>query len=57
MYKVNYTVFFAGTMPEEGVPDMTSLTVLDEAIINKNLKVRYQRDNIYVSFCQSMAIN
>ncbi|KAH1014697.1 hypothetical protein HUJ05_012539 [Dendroctonus ponderosae] len=37
-----------GTMPEEGVRDMTSLTVLDEAIINKNLKVRYKKDNIYV---------
>uniref|UniRef100_A0AAR5PAA7 Myosin motor domain-containing protein n=1 Tax=Dendroctonus ponderosae TaxID=77166 RepID=A0AAR5PAA7_DENPD len=36
-----------GTMPEEGVRDMTSLTVLDEAIINKNLKVRYKKDNIY----------
>ncbi|KAL1512529.1 hypothetical protein ABEB36_002110 [Hypothenemus hampei] len=36
-----------GTMPEEGVPDMTSLTVLDESIINKNLKLRYLKDNIY----------
>lgn len=37
-------------MPDEGVPDMTRLTVLDEAVINKNLKVRYKKDNIYVSF-------
>ncbi|XP_060516918.1 myosin-I heavy chain-like [Cylas formicarius] len=36
-----------GTMPKEGVPDMTHLTVLDEAVINKNLKVRYERDKIY----------
>ena len=40
----------AGSIPEGGVPDMTLLSVLDEAIINKNLKIRYDNDQIYVSF-------
>jgi myosin-15 len=34
-------------MPDDGVPDMTRLTVLDEEVINKNLKVRYEKDCIY----------
>ncbi|KAJ3648825.1 hypothetical protein Zmor_020597 [Zophobas morio] len=34
-------------MPDDGVPDMTRLTVLDEEVINKNLKVRYEKDRIY----------
>lgn len=42
--------FFSGTIPEDGVPDMTRLTVLDEEVINKNLRVRYENDRIYVSF-------
>lgn len=41
---------FSGTIPENGVPDMTRLTVLDEEVINKNLRVRYEKDRIYVSF-------
>lgn len=40
----------AGTVPEDGVPDMTRLTVLDEEVINKNLRLRYDKDRIYVSF-------
>ncbi|CAH1102828.1 unnamed protein product [Psylliodes chrysocephalus] len=36
-----------GTVPENGVPDMTCLTVLDEEVINKNLKIRYENDIIY----------
>ncbi|KAF7267243.1 hypothetical protein GWI33_019512 [Rhynchophorus ferrugineus] len=36
-----------GMVPDDGVPDMTRLTVLDEAVINKNLKVRYKNDKIY----------
>lgn len=39
-----------GTVPDGGVPDMTRLTVLNEEVINKNLKVRYNQDRIYVSF-------
>lgn len=42
--------FVTGDLPEDGVPDMTRLTVLDEEVINKNLKRRYEKDNIYVSF-------
>ncbi|EFA06086.2 hypothetical protein TcasGA2_TC008923 [Tribolium castaneum] len=34
-------------MPDDGVPDMTRLTILDEEVINKNLKVRYEKDRIY----------
>ncbi|KAG5877421.1 hypothetical protein JTB14_012905 [Gonioctena quinquepunctata] len=36
-----------GTVPEDGVPDMTRLTVLDEEVINRNLRVRYENDKIY----------
>ncbi|CAH0550688.1 unnamed protein product [Brassicogethes aeneus] len=36
-----------GTVPENGVPDMTRLTVLDEEVINKNLRLRYEKDKIY----------
>lgn len=43
-------IFFVGDLPEDGVPDMTRLTVLDEEVINKNLKRRYEKDKIYVSF-------
>lgn len=43
-------ILVAGTVPEDGVPDMTRLTVLDEEVINKNLKLRYDKDRIYVSF-------
>nr|CAI5834907.1 unnamed protein product [Callosobruchus analis] len=41
---------FEGHLPEDGVPDMTRLTILDEEVINKNLKRRYEKDKIYVSF-------
>ncbi|XP_022913849.2 unconventional myosin-VIIa [Onthophagus taurus] len=37
----------SATVPDGGVPDMTRLTVLDEEVINKNLKERYVKDNIY----------
>ncbi|GJQ79160.1 Myo22 [Trypoxylus dichotomus] len=36
-----------GTVPEGGVPDMTRLTILNEEVINKNLKERYVKDHIY----------
>ena len=34
---------------EEGVPDMTVMSDINEAGINNNLQLRYQHDNIYVS--------
>lgn len=35
---------------DKGVPDMTCISDIDETGINRNLKVRYERDEIYVSF-------
>lgn len=32
-----------------GVPDLTAIPDIDETGINRNLKVRYERDEIYVS--------
>lgn len=43
-------VYVLGTSPEHGVPDMTVISDIDEAGINRNLLVRYNRDEIYVSF-------
>lgn len=43
-------VFAAGSSPDVGVPDMTVISDIDEKGINKNLKVRYDRNQIYVSF-------
>ena len=37
--------------PDKGVPDMTCIPDIDESGINRNLKVRYDRDEIYVSLC------
>ena len=34
--------------PQDGVPDMTVISDIDEFGINQNLLVRYKRDNIYV---------
>lgn len=39
-----------GSTPDKGVPDMTCIPDIDETGINNNLKVRYQRDEIYVSY-------
>uniref|UniRef100_A0A182XXJ2 Uncharacterized protein n=1 Tax=Anopheles stephensi TaxID=30069 RepID=A0A182XXJ2_ANOST len=49
-----------GSTPDKGVPDMTCISDIDENGINRNLKVRYERDQIYVSFyktiiCHSLA--
>lgn len=59
----SYVFFFSslfsgrmGSMPEKGVPDMTSISDIDEIGINRNLKVRYDRDEIYVSFLNSQKI-
>jgi len=38
-----------GATPDKGVPDMTLISDIDENGINRNLKVRYDRDQIYVS--------
>lgn len=35
---------------DKGVADMTAISDIDENGINHNLKVRYKRDQIYVSF-------
>ena len=40
---------FAGARPEDGVPDMTVISEIDEYGINTNLKVRYNQSRIYVS--------
>ena len=34
---------------EEGVPDMTVMSDINETGINNNLQIRYKNDNIYVS--------
>uniref|UniRef100_A0A182NL98 Uncharacterized protein n=1 Tax=Anopheles dirus TaxID=7168 RepID=A0A182NL98_9DIPT len=36
-----------GSTPDKGVPDMTCISDIDENGINRNLKVRYDRDQIY----------
>uniref|UniRef100_A0A182KE10 Uncharacterized protein n=1 Tax=Anopheles christyi TaxID=43041 RepID=A0A182KE10_9DIPT len=42
-----------GSTPDKGVPDMTCISDIDENGINRNLKVRYERDQIYVSFSKT----
>lgn len=39
----------SGARPEDGVEDMTVISEIDEKGINVNLRVRYNRDQIYVS--------
>ena len=36
-------------MGEVGVPDMVTISDIDEFVINKNLKKRYSANKIYVS--------
>ncbi|KFB41338.1 hypothetical protein ZHAS_00008918 [Anopheles sinensis] len=43
-----------GSTPDKGVPDMTCISDIDENGINRNLKVRYERDQIYVSFSKPL---
>ena len=45
----NLLILFSGSRPQDGVPDMTVISNIDEHGINKNLQVRYDRDSIYVS--------
>lgn len=47
--KISLLPSFAGATPEDGVPDMTVISDIDEYGINTNLKVRYGKDLIYVS--------
>lgn len=42
-----FYLFFAGNC---GVPDMTSISDIDEDVINRNLQIRYSENYIYVSF-------
>jgi len=37
-----------GASPEDGVPDMTVISEIDEYGINTNLKTRYRHNKIYV---------
>ena len=39
----------SGAAPDDGVPDMTVISEIDEYGINTNLKVRYNQGRIYVS--------
>ena len=39
----------SGKMGEVGVPDMVTISDIDEFVINKNLKKRYSANKIYVS--------
>ncbi len=41
-------IFVSGVKPQDGVPDMTVISDIDEFGINENLHVRYKKDNIYV---------
>jgi len=49
-FTVSFSFYFSGSSPECGVPDMTVISNIDEIGINRNLQVRYSRDQIYVSF-------
>ncbi len=43
-------VTFAGATPNDGVPDMTVISEIDEFGINTNLRIRYDNDRIYVRY-------
>jgi len=46
----NTLVFFFFFTGSCGVPDMTSISDIDEDVINRNLQIRYSDNHIYVSF-------
>lgn len=50
----NFNGFNAGARPEDGVPDMTVISEIDEFGINTNLKTRYNHNKIYVSPAQPL---
>jgi myosin heavy subunit len=58
IHKLTFLKFFfpgrVGSTPDKGVTDMTCIPDIDENGINNNLKVRYQRDEIYVSFIKNL---
>lgn len=59
MYLLYFLFLFAGrasSTADKGVPDMTCISDIDEIGINRNLKVRYERDEIYVSFSKYISI-
>ena len=37
----------AGQRPEDGVPDMTTISGIDVEGVNENLRVRFARDEVY----------
>ena len=45
-------ILLTGARPEDGVPDMTVISEIDQFGINTNLKIRYKHDRIYVSTCE-----
>ena len=45
-----------GVTAEDGVPDMTAISNIDEHLINTNLQVRYNKDKIYVSFINTAGL-
>ena len=49
--RINFVVVLlgSGATPNDGVPDMTVISEIDEYGINTNLKVRYKQGRIYVS--------
>ena len=48
----NLGMSMSGCRPEDGVPDMTVISDINEVGINSNLRVRYNRDQVYVSLQQ-----
>lgn len=45
-----------GYEPDDGVDDMTTMTLIDEQGINRNLRLRYDHDLIYVSTIETDVI-
>ena len=48
-FSPNTVFYISGKMGEVGVPDMVTISDIDEFVINKNLKKRYSANKIYVS--------
>ena len=53
--RINFVVC-SGATPNDGVPDMTVISEIDEYGINTNLKVRYKQGRIYVSLNLSISL-
>ena len=56
--RINFVVCLhgSGATPNDGVPDMTVISEIDEYGINTNLKVRYKQGRIYVSLNLSICL-